>query len=261
MAHALSIAGSDPSGGAGIQADLKTFHAFGAYGMAVLTSLTAQNTQGVTGIHDVPPEFVRLQIETVLADVRVDAAKTGMLKTPAIIEAVADAVDPALAGRIVVDPVMVATSGDRLIEDDAVDRMVARLFPLAAVVTPNREEAEVLLDGPIGDLEGARTAARVILDAGAKAVVVKGVTDGVDLFVSEEAEEVLTRPMLDVGPTHGSGCTFSSAIAAGLARGDSLLEAVRTAKDFVWRAIRDAVAVGGGGVPLNHQVPREERAE
>jgi hydroxymethylpyrimidine/phosphomethylpyrimidine kinase len=261
MANVLTIAGSDPSGGAGIQADLKTFHAFGAYGMAVLTSLTAQNTRGVTGIHDVPPEFVRQQIETVLADVRVDAAKTGMLKTPDIIEAVADAVDPAIAGRIVVDPVMVATSGDRLIEDDAIDRMVARLFPLAAVVTPNREEAEILLEGKIEDLDGARSAARVILDAGAKAVVVKGVTDGVDLLVSGDEEEVLSRPMLDVGPTHGSGCTFSSAIAAGLAWGETLNDAVRAAKDFVFRAIRDATPVGGGSVPLDHHVPREETAE
>jgi len=261
-ARALTIAGSDPSGGAGIQADLKTFYAFGVYGMAVLTSLTAQNTRGVTGIHDVPPSFVREQLAAVFADVRVDAAKTGMLKSPEIIDAVADAGAERLAGRLVIDPVMVATSGDRLIEDEAVERLRARLFPLAAVVTPNREEAEVLLGGEVTGLEGARRAARTVLESGAAAALVKGVEVGdeiADLLLDAKGrEEVFARPKLATGPTHGSGCTFSAAIAAGLARGESLRRAVAVAKDFVWRAIRDAYAVGGGSVPLNHHVPREE---
>jgi len=259
--HALTIAGSDPSGGAGIQADLKTFHAFGVYGMAVLTSLTAQNTRGVTGISNVPPEFVREQLETLFADCRVDGAKTGMLANAGIIDAVADVAGRHLAGRLVVDPVMVATSGDRLIEDDAVERLRARLFPLAAVVTHNREEAEVLLGSDVTDLDGARRAAEAILTSGAGAVLVTGMAHGgeiTDLLVHTGGEETFTAPRLDVGPTHGSGCTFSSAIAAGLATGHDLVTAVARAKDFVWRAIRDAYAVGEGSVPLDHHVPAED---
>jgi len=259
--RALTIAGSDPSGGAGIQADLKTFHAFGIYGMAVVTSLTAQNTRGVTGIENVPPEFVRKQLETLFADCRVDAAKTGMLSSAAIVDAVADAGAEHLAGRLVVDPVMVATSGDRLIEDAAVERLRTRLFPLAAVVTPNREEAEVLLGDAVPDLDGARRAAEAILLSGAGAVLVTGIEAGdeiTDLLVHDGGEEVFTAPKLDVGPTHGSGCTFSAAIATGLAAGLDLVPAVARAKDFVWRAIRDAYPVGGGSVPLDHHVPAVE---
>ncbi len=257
--HALTIAGSDPSGGAGIQADLKTFHAHSVYGMAVITSLTAQNTRGVTGIENVSPAFVREQLETLFADCRVDAAKTGMLASPAIIDAVADACSERLAGKLIVDPVMVATSGDRLIQDEAVGRFRSRLFPLAAVITPNREEAEVLTGTVVRDLQDARRAAEQIRGSGVAAVLVKGIEgpdEITDLLVHEAGEEVLSAPRLDVGPTHGSGCTLSSAIAANLARGAGLVEAVTRAKDFVWRAIRDAYAVGGGSVPLNHSVPR-----
>jgi hydroxymethylpyrimidine/phosphomethylpyrimidine kinase len=256
----LTIAGSDPSGGAGIQADLKTFHAFGVYGMAVLTSLTAQNTQGVTGIHDVPSAFVAEQLRAVFIDVRVDSAKTGMLKTPAIIEAVAEEARP-LAGRIVVDPVMVATSGDRLIEDDAVSALTSRLFPLAAIVTPNRAEAAALAGSDVETLADARSAAARILETGAVSVLVKGIPqegEMVDLLVLDGDEAEFRRPELPGAATHGTGCTLSSAIAAGLGLGHPLEESVRQAKDFVWRSIRDAFPVGGGSLPLNHLVPREE---
>jgi len=259
--HVLTIAGSDPGGGAGIQADLKTFHAFGVYGLAVITSLTAQNTRGVTGIHDVPAEFVAEQLRTVFADIRVDAAKTGMLKSAEIVRAVALGTRAPLAGRLVVDPVMVATSGDRLIDDDAVAALTADLFPLAAVVTPNREETEVLAGGPVDGLDAARDAAREVLGTGAGAVLVKGLADGgdlVDLLVTESGEREYRRPRLDVGETHGTGCTFSSAIAAGLARGLDLETAVGGAKDYVWRAIGAAAPVGGGSLPLDHLVPAEE---
>ncbi len=251
----LSVAGSDPSGGAGIQADLKTFHALGAYGMAALTSLTAQNTTGVRSVHEVPAEFVAAQIECVLEDVDVDAAKTGMLKSAAVVRAVASSLGKRLRGRIVVDPVMVATSGDRLLDEDAVEAVVRDLLPLAAVVTPNRAEAEVLAGGAVEDLAGARAAAAAIRDLGTPAVVVKGIPDGaemVDLLAAGDGERTYRRPVLAQGPRHGSGCTFSAALAVFLARGAALERAVEGAKGFTWRAMRDAYAVGAGARPLNH---------
>lgn len=251
----LSIAGSDPSGGAGIQADLKTFHAFGVYGMAVITSLTAQNTRAVTGIHDVPPEFVTEQLEAVFADIRVDAAKTGMLKTPGIIEAVAEALTDRLSGKVVVDPVMVATSGDRLIDDDAVLALKVYLLPLAALATPNRAEAEVLSERKIKTTADAAAAGHEILHDGCKAVLIKGIEDGddvVDVLVSEAGAEEFRMPRIQTGATHGSGCTLSSALAAQIALGASIPEAVERAKVFVWRAIESAFAVGQGSLPLNH---------
>lgn len=257
----LSIAGSDPSGGAGIQADLKTFAAFGAYGMAVLTSLTAQNTRGVTGIHDVPPAFVAAQIRAVLDDIRVDAVKTGMLKNEGIVAAVADALGDGRAGPLVVDPVMVATSGDPLIEAAAVAALRSRLFPLATLITPNREETEALVGGEVRDLRAAREAGRELLADGPDAVIVKGVRDGedlVDVLVAADATTEFRRPVLPVGETHGTGCTFSSAIAAGLASGLAPMDAVERAKDYVWRAIRGAFPVGGGALPLDHRVPSAE---
>jgi len=253
--HALTIAGSDPSGGAGIQADLKTFHAHGVYGMAVLTSLTAQNTRGVTGIHDVPASFVREQLTAVFDDVEVHAAKTGMLKSAEIIRTVAEVAGPRVSGRLVVDPVMVATSGDRLVEDEAIAAFRDLLFPHAAVVTPNREEAAVLAGREVVGIGDARQAAGAILDSGAAAVLVKGIPDGddlVDLLLTADSEREYRLPSLPAGPTHGSGCTLSAALAAELASGRDLHTAVRRAKSFVWRAIRDAFAVGGGSVPLNH---------
>jgi len=260
VAHVLSIAGSDPSGGAGIQADLKTFAAFGVYGMAAITSVTAQNTRGVTGVYDIPAAFVAAQIEAVCDDIRVDAAKTGMLRTIGIIEAVANALPRALDGQIVVDPVMVATSGDRLIDDDAMAALVRNLFPRAAVVTPNADEASAIAGRKVTDLDGARRAAEVMLLTGAAAVLVTGIASGgemIDILCTPEGETVFGRARIDVGPTHGSGCTLSSAIAARLALGDDLADAVLCAKNFVWRAIRDAVPVGRGAVPLRHDSAME----
>ena len=260
--HVLSIAGSDPSGGAGIQADLKTFAAFRTYGMAVVTSLTAQNTKGVTGIHDVPPDFVRAQLAAVFEDIEVHAAKTGMLKSREIIEAVAESLGARVPGRLVVDPVMVATSGDRLIEDVAVEALRERLVPLASLVTPNRAEAEVLAGRTILDTRDARAAAEIILALGCEAVLVKGIragSDYVDLLVTGDGAATEHRhAILDVGATHGTGCTLSSAIAAGLALGLNLFDAVTTATRFVLRAIRAATPVGGGALPLNHLVPFRE---
>jgi hydroxymethylpyrimidine/phosphomethylpyrimidine kinase len=253
--HELSNAGSDPSGGAGIQADLKTFCAFGVYGMAVITSLTAQNTRGVTAIHDPPAEFVAEQLRAVFADIRVDGIKTGMLKTEAVIGAVAGVLDERRSAPLVVDPVMVATSGDRLIEDAAVFALKRLLFPLATIVTPNREEAEVLFNRPVRDLVAAREAVRSIADLGPRAVLLKGVREGsefVDLLFDEEGAREFRHPALPVGATHGTGCTLSSALAAGLAEGLPLDAAVGRATDYVWRAIRSARPVGGGGLPLNH---------
>ncbi len=257
----LSIAGSDPSGGAGIQADLKTFHAFGVYGMAVITSLTAQNTCAVTGIHDVPPAFVAAQMRTVFEDVRIDAAKTGMLKTPGIIETVAALLADRLPGKVVVDPVMVATSGDRLIDDDAIDALKEKLLPLAALVTPNQAEAEVLAKGPIESLSDAAAAGRRILTFGPGAVLIKGIEDGddlVDLLLTGDETLPFRLPRIETGATHGSGCTFSSALASCLALGLTVPPAVRRAKAFVWRAIDEAFAVGQGALPLNHFVRAQE---
>ena len=254
-AKVLSIAGSDPSGGAGIQADLKTFHAFGVYGMAVITSLTAQNTQAVTGIHDVPPEFVAAQLKAVFDDIRVDAAKTGMLKTPGIIEAVAGELTERVAGRVVVDPVMVATSGDRLIDEDAILAMKVYLLPLAAVVTPNRAEAEVLSEMKIRTTADAAAAGREILADGPGAVLIKGIEGGddlVDVLVSDAGAEEFRMPRIEIGATHGSGCTLSSALASSIALGASVPEAVERAKLFVWRAIERAFPVGKGSLPLDH---------
>jgi hydroxymethylpyrimidine/phosphomethylpyrimidine kinase len=255
--HVLTVAGSDPSGGAGIQADLKTFAAFRVYGMAVVTALTAQNTRGVRAIHGPPPEFVAAQLDAILDDIRVDGAKTGMLPNAATIRVVADRLAGRLAAPLVVDPVMVATSGDRLIEEEAVAALVDHLFPLATLLTPNREEAAILARRPVDDLSGARSAGREILSRGARAVLVKGVPDGadlVDLLLSPGEERAYRHTALRVGPTHGTGCTLSAAIAAGLARGTSLPEAVERAVDYVGRAIRAARPVGGGGLPLDHLV-------
>jgi hydroxymethylpyrimidine/phosphomethylpyrimidine kinase len=259
----LSIAGSDPSGGAGIQADLKTFHAFGVYGMAVITSLTAQNTCAVTGIHDVPPAFVASQIRTVFDDVRVDAIKTGMLKSSGIVEVVAAQLESNPPGNLIIDPVMVATSGDRLIDDNAVEALKSRLLPLATLVTPNRAEAEVLAGRPIGDTADAFAAGKTILQSGSTAVLIKGIEDGddlVDLLVTGTDREEFRLPRIETGPTHGSGCTLSSALASCLALGDPLPSAVRRAKAFVWRAIEQGFPVGRGSLPLNHFASTTEGA-
>jgi hydroxymethylpyrimidine/phosphomethylpyrimidine kinase len=255
---ALSIAGSDPSGGAGIQADLKTFSALGVYGAAVLAALTAQNTRGVTGVQAVPPTFVRAQMDAVFDDLAVGAVKTGMLADAPLVEAVAGG----LAGRampVVVDPVMIATSGDRLLAPDAVEAVRRRLLPLARVVTPNLPEAAALLDTTEATDEAAMAAqARAILAFGPSAVLLKGghghSSEAVDLLVDAEGVHRFAAPRIATRNTHGTGCTLSSAIAAGLARGLALTQAVAAAKTYVTGAIAaaDTLGVGHGHGPVHH---------
>lgn len=256
MKRALTIAGSDSGGGAGIQADLKTFAAHGVYGISAITALTAQNTLGVAGVHVVPVEFVTLQIETVVSDIGCDAVKTGMLASSTIVEAVAAAVEALDLPNLVVDPVMVAKSGDRLLDDDAVHAVRATLLRLARVVTPNIGEAEVLAGMPISTLDDMREAARRILRLGPQAVIVKGGhlagADAVDLLVSASGEVALSAPRLNVAHTHGTGCTFAAALAARLALGDAVDTAARSAKTYVTGAMRHGIAVGGGHQPLGH---------
>jgi hydroxymethylpyrimidine/phosphomethylpyrimidine kinase len=256
MHTALTIAGSDSGGGAGIQADLKTFAAHGVYGTSVLTAVTAQNTLRVTAVHVLPPEIVAAQIDAVASDIRVDAVKTGMLANARIIAAVAAQLAHWRLPQLVVDPVMVAKSGDRLLEPDAVEAIRAALLPLAAVVTPNRMEAEVLAGRPVETLADAREAARRIRGDGGVAVVIKGghfdgprltnlLYDGLD-FV----EYVTAR--VDSRHTHGTGCTFASALAAHLALGHSLVEAVDRATRYVAGAVAHGLPIGSGHGPVDH---------
>lgn len=256
---AVTIAGSDSSGGAGIQADLKTFSALGVYGASVITALTAQNTLGVTAIHDAPPDFITAQMDAVFSDLKVAAVKIGMLSRPATIAAVADALERLGARNIVLDPVMVAASGARLLEDAAIATLKARLLPLADVVTPNLPEAAALLDVPVAADEAAmRTQGEALLALGAKAVLMKGGhgegAESVDLLVTRDAVLRLPAPRHATRNTHGTGCTLSSAIASGLARGLTLPEAVRAAKTYITGAIAaaDQLEVGQGHGPVHH---------
>ena len=258
-AIAVTIAGSDSGGGAGIQADLKTFSALGVYGASVITALTAQNTQGVTGIHDVPPDFITAQIDAVFSDLAVNAVKIGMLSAPAAIAAVAAGLDRWKQTLVVLDPVMVASSGDRLLSPDAIDILKSALIPRALVITPNLPEAAALLDAPIAETESEmRARAEKLLALGAKAVLIKGGHAGgaeaVDLLVSREAVARLSAERVATKNTHGTGCTLSSAIAAGLAKGQRLGEAVSDAKQYVTEAIgcADELEVGHGHGPVHH---------
>ena len=253
--RAMTIAGSDSGGGAGIQADLKTFAALGVYGTSVITAITAQNTVGVTGVHEVPVDMVADQIEAVVSDIGADAVKTGMLSSTEIIETVARELARLRVGPLVVDPVMVAKSGDRLLKEDAVEAMRRRLLPLATVVTPNIPEAESLAEMPITSGADARRAAETIVGQGTRAVVVKGghlSGPPLDLFYDGRAFHEFTAPRIETRNTHGTGCTFASAIAAGLAKGLDLLEAVELAKAYVTEAIRRSFEIGQGHGPLNH---------
>lgn len=252
---ALTIAGSDSGGGAGIQADLKTFAAFEVYGASALTAVTAQNTLGVTAIHELPVDVIRAQIDAVATDLGMDAVKTGMLSSAAIIEAVAERFEQHGVQQLVVDPVMVAKGGDRLLREDAVSALVSRLLPLALVSTPNAGEAAVLCGHPVETMEQARDAARAIHGMGCRYVIVKGGHFGVDAvdvlydgstFVDFSAERIATTS------THGTGCTFASAVAAGLARGSTVEGAVSDAKEYVTAAIAGAPPIGGGHGPLHH---------
>ena len=255
----LSIAGSDSGGGAGIQADLKTFAALGCFGMTAITALTAQNTCGVRAIHPVPPEMLRAQIDAVLDDIGADAVKVGMLHSPEIVRTVAQAIDRHQLSRVVFDPVMVATSGAKLIDDPAIAVLVAELFPRAALITPNLDEAALLVGRPLTSVHDMAQAAAELLARGARAVLIKGghlAGDTVmDLLLQPSAEPLwLQAPRIATANTHGTGCTLSSAIAAHLALGATLAQAVQQARDFVRQALQAGASVktGQGEGPLNH---------
>jgi hydroxymethylpyrimidine/phosphomethylpyrimidine kinase len=255
---ALTIAGSDSGGGAGIQADLKTFAAHGVHGTSAITAVTAQNSVAVVDYVALEPAMVGKQIEAVATDMPVAAVKTGMLANRAIIEAVAGAVERLRLPGPVVDPVMVAKGGDRLLAPDAERAYVERLFPLALLVTPNLMEAGALLGRRVETLEQMRDAARELMSLGPRAALVKGghlKGDAIDVLCDEEGLLELAAPRIDTANTHGTGCTYSAAIAARLALGASLRDAVRGAKDYVTEAIRRSYSVGHGHGPLDHLHP------
>jgi hydroxymethylpyrimidine/phosphomethylpyrimidine kinase len=261
---ALTIAGSDSGGGAGIQADLKTFAAFSVFGTSALTALTAQNTRGVTAIANVEPAFVAAQIDAVAADFSIAAAKTGMLSRAAIIEVVADRIRAHKIANLVVDPVMAAASGDVLLEPDAIAMMRDMMLPLAALVTPNLHEAELLTGLKVRNIEEMAAAARAIVQSGARAALVKGgalAGDAIDLLFDGGAIREYRAPRITIGRAHGAGCTLSAAIAAGLARGEPLEDAIELAKQYVTRALETAPQLGDGARPLNHlaAAPKLER--
>jgi len=256
---AVTIAGSDSGGGAGIQADLKTFSALGVYGASVITALTAQNTKGVTGIHDVPPDFVTAQIDAVFSDLTVNAVKIGMLSHPDVILAVADGLDRFSQHKVVLDPVMVAASGDRLLVPDAIDVLRKVLIPKAMLITPNLPEAAALLEAPIAQNETQmRDQGEKLLAMGARAVLMKGGhasgPESIDLLIEPTSVASLAAERFDTPNTHGTGCTLSSAIAAGLAKGLPLAEATREAKAYITAAIKasDQLRIGHGHGPVHH---------
>ncbi len=254
---ALTIAGSDSGGGAGIQADLRTFSFHQVHGTCALTCVTAQNTLGVTRVDALPPAAVIAQIEAVTGDIGVQAAKTGMLLNQAIIEAVADHLKAQPIAKLVVDPVMVSRTGDKLIDDGAIAALRDRLLPLATVLTPNRYEAQILASMEIVTLADMQTAAKIIQALGPAAVVVKGggfsgELRGVDVWFDGEQMTVLTTEQVDTPNTHGTGCTLSSAIAANLAKDLSPLAAVSAAKDYVTQALHHSLSIGQGQGPVGH---------
>ena len=251
---ALTIAGSDSGGGAGIQADLKTFAALGVHGTSAITAITAQNTITVTDIFELPIEIITAQIEAVVTDLDVRAAKTGMLASSKIIDAVALAIIKHRITNLVVDPVMVAKGGAQLLRDDAIDSLRLRLLPLAAVITPNLPEAEVILGRPVRTLAERRSAALDLVALGVRAAVVKGghaEDDVTDVFWDGTNMVELTGTRVSTANTHGSGCVFSAAIAAGLAKGLEPLAAVRGAKEFIGGAIEHSLEIGHGHGPVN----------
>jgi len=255
IARALTIAGSDSGGGAGIQADLKTFTAFRVYGASVLTAITAQNSVGVQGVVNLAPEFVARQLDAVLGDIGADAAKTGMLSTAPIIRAVAERLHAHGVQRLVVDPVMIAKSGDSLLEPGARAALVEAILPLALVVTPNLHEAAALAECPVGAVEEMEAAARRIHALGPAWVLVKGghlKGDPLDLLFDGRTVSRLTAERVSTPHTHGTGCTYAAAITAGLARGASVPDAVAEAKRYVTAAIRAGFALGRGVGSLRH---------
>lgn len=256
MKKVLTIAGSDCSGGAGIQADLKTMCAHGVYGMSVIAALTAQNTLGVQGIHVPPPEFVAMQIDSIFGDIRPDAVKIGMLANKDIIMAVVERLGFYKPQCVVLDPVMVSTSGHKLLADDAAETLINEMMPLANVITPNIPEAEVLSGiAEISDRNMMRKAAGIIADKQNSAVLVKGghLTDCADdLLLYEGKEYWFSGKRIDTNNTHGTGCTLSSAIACELALEYELPEAVKRAKDYITQALENDPHIGHGNGPLNH---------
>jgi hydroxymethylpyrimidine/phosphomethylpyrimidine kinase len=256
---AVTIAGSDSGGGAGIQADLKTFSALGVYGASVITALTAQNTRGVAAIHDVPAQFVAAQIDAVFSDLDVGAVKIGMVSQRGVIATIAAGLERWKQMKVVLDPVMIATSGDKLLVPDAVDALKRVLFPHAVVVTPNLPEAAALLDAPIaGSEDEMRAQAERLLELGPRAVLIKGGhgsgAESVDLLVEPTACTRLAVERIATRNTHGTGCTLSSAIAAGLAKGLALGEAARAAKAYVTAALAasERIKIGSGHGPVHH---------
>jgi hydroxymethylpyrimidine/phosphomethylpyrimidine kinase len=251
----MTIAGSDSGGGAGIQADLKTFQALGVYGTSAITAITAQNTLGVRAVHEIPTSVIADQIDAVVEDIGIDAAKTGMLFSAEIVGTVAERIRHWRIDRLVVDPVMVATSGDRLLREDAVQALITELLPLAMVLTPNLPEAEVLVGRRLTTDEEIRQAARDIVALGARSVVMTGghrEGDATDLLFDGRDFHTFTAERIDTLNTHGTGCTFSAAIAASLASGMDLVDAVGAGKRYVTEAIRHARPLGRGHGPVAH---------
>ena len=265
IAKALTIAGSDSSGGAGVQADLKTFAAYGVYGCSVITAVTAQNTMGVCEIYPLPPGIVKQQLEAVLSDIHPDVIKIGMLANSSIIHSIANTLRQFPRKPLVLDPVMAAKSGDLLLEKEAVHSLREELFPLTDILTPNIPEAEYLIGSPIQDEGDMREAARKILGMGVASVLIKG-GHGIqqpsaqekgrriviDLFYDGKEMREITGPRIDTPHTHGTGCTLSSAIAAGLAKGLTPLEAIQNAREYLTAALQNAYAVGKGKSPPHH---------
>ncbi len=253
--RALTIAGSDSGGGAGVQADLKTFFALGVHGMSALTALTAQNTLGVQGVFEIPPQFVREQIASVATDIGVDAAKTGMLSSPQLVEAVAAAIEEFAIATLVCDPVFVSKHGDTLLQDSAVDALRTKLLPLATVITPNVPEAEGLLGRSIDPSEPDEDAARDLVQLGPRWVLLKGghlkSDDSIDLLTDGKQMIRLTAPRISTKHTHGTGCVLSAALTAGLATGLDVPDAAQQAKKFVTRAIERHLEIGRGIGPVN----------
>lgn len=261
MEQVLTIAGSDSGGGAGIQADLKAMTSFGVYGTAVITAVTAQNTLGVQGVKVLEQNVVARQLDSVLTDLNISAAKTGMLANREVIEVVSEKIIEYELDNLVVDPVMVATSGDVLLEEDAIEILVDKLIPLAKVITPNLREAKLLADYELDAEIDLKELAVELYDLGAEAVLVKGghgnKKEALDLLYDGDEYMELTAPKVQTNNTHGTGCTLSSAIASNLALGKDLEEAVKISKEYITKAIKEGVEVGEGNNPVNHLVAVE----
>ncbi len=263
----LTIAGSDSSGGAGIQADLKTFTALGVYGASVITALTAQNTKGVLGIHPVPPSFVSKQFQAVTSDLDVVAVKIGMLGTAQVSNTIINCLATSTIPTMILDPVMVATSGDKLLNADAIDLIKSHLMPMATLITPNRTEAARLTgSAPFKTHQEMAEQAKILLNQGANAVLIKGgdfeEKSAFDLLVTHEDIFEFDRPRIDTQNTHGTGCTLSSAITAYMAKGYGLIKAVEAGKDYVWQALFAArqYEIGQGHGPLEHAYTLRDKA-